>query len=322
MDTERFLVTGAAGCIGAWVLRNLVREGTYVVAFDLDEKYHRLPLILSTEEIKRIHFLQGDISDYSSIESALKSCNATRLIHLAALQLPFCKADPVAGAKVNVVGTVNIFETARQMELQHLVYASSTAVYGPSAAYPVTPLPHDARLSPQSLYGVYKQANEATARIYFQDYGIHSIGLRPYVVYGAGRDQGMTSTPTKAILAAAAGKGYQITFGGSYCFQYANDTARAFIQAARTDFHGADVYNLGGDSVSTQDVITAIEKAIPSSRGKLTFKDNSLPFPSSVDNSSLQSAIGRLDFTSLEDGVAETVMIFRRALKGSIIHAE
>lgn len=322
MNEERFLVTGASGCIGVWVLRNLLRDGAQVFALDRDARHQRLSLVMSDAEIARIHFIQGDVSDYAAVESAFKESRATRVIHLAALQLPFCKADPVAGALVNVVGTVALFEAAKRLGLKSLVYASSTAVYGTSGEYPEAPLANDAPLKPRSHYGVYKQANEGTARIYFNDDGISSIGLRPYVVYGAGRDQGMTSTPTKAILAAAARQPYRISYGGRYCFQYADDTARAFIQAALADCTGAQAFNLGGDSVSTPEVISAIEHAEPTARGLITYDDVPLPFPPEVDNAALIAAIGPLHFTPLEDGVAETLKIFRQALAEKKIRAE
>ena len=319
---EHFLVSGAAGCIGVWVLRNLVREGTPVTVLDLDTKHDRLPLVMTDEEIARIRFTHGDISDFPTVENALRECRATQVIHLAALQLPFCKADPVAGARVNVAGTVNIFEAAKRLGLKSLVYASSTAVYGTSEDYPEQPLSHNALLKPRSHYGVYKQANEGTARVYFQEDGISSIGLRPYVVYGAGRDQGMTSTPTKAMLAAAAGQPYHISYGGRYCFQYADDTAKAFIQSARTDFQGAEVFNLGGESVSTAEVISAIEQAEPSSQGRISFDEIPLPFPPEVDNTALTTATGPMKLTTLNHGVSETLELFRRALSEGKIKAE
>src|SRR5512140_1629251 len=186
MNNERFLVTGATGCIGVWVLRNLLRAGAQVFALDRGAHRHRLPLVMDEAEIARIHFLPGDIADYAAVEQAFKESQPTRVIHLAALQLPFCKANPVAGAQVNVVGTVNLFEAAKRQGLKHLVYAGTTAVYGTSQEYPQAPLAHDAPFKPHSHYGVYKVANEGTARVYFSDDGLSSTGLRPYVVYGAG----------------------------------------------------------------------------------------------------------------------------------------
>ena len=234
MPNERFLVTGALGCIGAWTLRNLIQQHCSVTALDLGDQHHRLDLLMTSEEIAQVNFIQGDISDFDLVLNTFKQIQPTHIIHLAAMQLPFCKADPVLGAKVNVVGTVNMFEAAKQCGLKHIVYASSTAVYGISEEYPEGPLSNDAPLRPRSHYGVYKHANEGTAQVYWRDEGISSIGLRPYVVYGAGRDQGMTSTPTKAMLAAAAGQPYKISYGGRYCFQYGDDTAKAFIACTRT----------------------------------------------------------------------------------------
>src|SRR4030065_1072357 len=218
---ERFLVTGATGCMGAWVVRNLVRENVPVCITIRDSSLHRLQLIMSPEEIEKVHLKKGNITDLLFLESALQDFGATHVIHLAAMQLPFCKEDPSEGALVNVVGTINVFEAAKRSGLHKVVYSSSAAVYGLSDEYSPGALPHEAPLNPHSHYGVYKQANEGNARVYWIDGGIASIGLRPYVVYGPGRDQGMTSTPTQAMLAAAVGRSYHISYGGTAVFQYA-----------------------------------------------------------------------------------------------------
>jgi UDP-glucuronate 4-epimerase len=313
---ERFIVTGASGCIGAWVVRNLVRENVPVCIVDRDPNLRRLQLIMSPDELKRIRLENGDIADLSFLERALHDFGATHIIHLAALQLPFCKEDPPKGALVNVVGTVNVFEVAKRLGLRKVVYASSAAVYGLSDEYLPEALPHEAPLHPRSHYGVYKQANEGSARVYWMDDGIPSIGLRPYVVYGPGRDQGMTSTPTKAMLAAARGEPYHISYGGRCGLQYADDVAKAFIKAARADFQGAEAFNIGGRSVSMEEVVETIEAVVPSQKGTITFEDKPLPFPEEMDNSQLVACIGPLHETSLRDGVSETIAIFKDALKG------
>ncbi len=311
---EHFLVTGAMGCIGAWVARNLVREGTPVTVFDLSDNPHRLKLVMQPEELAQVSFIRDDLTEYNAVEKAVKDSSVTHIIHLAALQVPFCKADPVMGAKVNVVGTVNVFEAARRLGLKRVVYASSVAVYGLSDEYPEDVIGNDALLKPRNLYGVYKQANEGTARIYWQDNGISSIGLRGYTIYGPGRDQGMTSSPTKAMLAAAAGQPAHITYGGRSGMQYVDDVAKIFIQAARVPFEGAEVYNMRGSVVDMSEVIAAIEAVAPAVRGQITCDPKPLPFPAGTDDAALRSLMGALPDTPLQEGVAATVEMFQRAL--------
>src|SRR5260221_6489821 len=130
MSEERWLVTGALGCIGAWTVATLVREGEHVVAFDLGTDDRRLRAIASPEEVEQVAFVPGDLTDLAAVEGALAGHEVTHVVHLAALQVPFCKADPVLGAQVNVTGTVNLFEAAKRQEIgTTIAYASSAAVY-------------------------------------------------------------------------------------------------------------------------------------------------------------------------------------------------
>lgn len=311
---ERFLVTGATGCIGAWTVRSLIREGVYTCALLRGGSLHRLRLIMGEDEIERLHLIRGDITDFALIERSIAEHGINHIIHLAAMQLPFCKVDPLRGAAVNVSGTVNIFEAAKRAGIRHIAFASSTAVYGPRVEYPDGPLAHDAPLRPRSHYGVYKQANEGTAHVYWLEEGISSVGIRPYVVYGPGRDQGLTSTPTKAMLAAAAGREYRISYGGRFGMQYAEDAGRAFIASARVRLDGSEVYNLGGETVSMQEVIRAIELAEPTAMGRISFEESPLPFPEEIDNVPLLSLLGGFAFTPLSQGVRETIEVFKKAL--------
>jgi len=114
MADERFFVTGALGCLGAWTVHNLIRENVDVTVYDLGNSTHRLELLMEPEEIARVHFVKDDITDSEAVARAVSESGANRIIHLAALQVPFCKANPALGAAVNVVGTVNVFEAATQ----------------------------------------------------------------------------------------------------------------------------------------------------------------------------------------------------------------
>ena len=193
-------MTGALGCIGAWTVRNLVREGVPVVTFDQASDPRRISQICTDEEFARITFARGDITELASVEEALDQHGITNIIHLAALQVPFCRADPSLGARVNVVGTVNIFEAARRRadRIRQVVYTGSVGMFDAADADPDTNrLENDATAHPINHYGVYKQANEGTARVYWGENGVSSIGLRPMTVYGPGRDQGIRARPRR-----------------------------------------------------------------------------------------------------------------------------
>ena len=298
MADERFFVTGALGCLGAWVVRNLISENLHVTVYDLGSSWHRLELLMAPEEIARIDFVQDDITDTEAVARAVEASGANRIIHLAALQVPFCKANPSLGAAVNVVGTVNVFEAAKRAGISSVVYASSMAD----------------PLHPLNLYGVYKGANEGTARIYWQDDGIASLALRPYTVYGPARDQGMTSTPTQAMLAAAKDEAYHISFGGTCGYQYADDVARTFIALARLPYQGASVFNIRGSVAHMSEVVDAIVAAEPRVAGRITYEDTPLPFAEAQNEQPLQSLLSEVPYTPLNEGVARTVDHFRQAL--------
>ena len=325
MTAERFLVTGAFGCVGAWTVRALVREGTPVIGFDLGTSTRRLDQILEPDELERVTLVNGDITDLGALEAVLEEHGITNVIHLAALQIPFCRADPPRGAAVNVLGTVNVFEAVARRGLtgRPVVYAGSIGMYAPTDVDPATGrLEEDAVPHPGNHYGVYKQANEGTARIYWTDSGVASVGLRPMTVYGVGRDQGMTSTPTVAIAAAVLGRPFELTFGGATLFQYAEDVAETLLIASRSEAHGARVFNLGGEAVAIADWVRAIEYAVPEAAGLLTIAKSELPFPAAIGHESLAS-LGKVPVTPYREGISSSAAIYRRlAAEGRLVASE
>lgn len=328
MTEERFLVTGALGCIGAWTVRRLVRDGAPVVAFDLGTNRRRLAQILDPEELDRVEVMTGDITELEPLERAIADHGITNVIHLAALQVPFCRADPPLGARVNVVGTVNVFEAVRRRtadgaSMAPIVYTGSIGMFSPGDVDPATNrLLEDAVPHPGNHYGAYKLANEGNAAVYWQDNGIASVGLRPMTVYGAGRDQGMTSSPTVAIAAAVLGIPFRVSYGGSTLFQYADDVAATLIIASRSGSVGARVFNLGGSPASIVDWIAAIDAAVPGAAGLLSFDPAPLPFPADIQHDRL-AALGAVPVTPYADAIAETADIFRAlAAEGRLIGAE
>jgi nucleoside-diphosphate-sugar epimerase len=308
---SRVLVTGALGCVGAWALKAALDDGDEPVGYDVGDATHRLELILTPAELQRVTLVRGDITDLDSFGRTLDEHAITRVVHLAALQVPFCRADPVLGARVNVVGTVNVFEAVKQRldRIPGVAYASSAAVYGP---HDPSPAPERGGAAPSTLYGVYKLANEGTARLYWDDGAVPSTGIRPYVVYGPGRDQGMTSGPTLAMAAAARGEGFAIGYGGVAQYDFAPDVGRAFVRAAAAPA-GSVIANFPGVSASMEQVAAAIESAVPEVSGRITWEETELPFPATLEARALEQLLGPLPPTPLLEGVGETIERFRGA---------
>jgi nucleoside-diphosphate-sugar epimerase len=310
-----YLVTGALGCIGAWVVKTILDAGDRPAVFDAGGDARRLRALLSEDELARVLFLRGDVAERADVDAAFAASGAERVVHLAGLQVPFCKADPALGARVNVLGTIQVFAAARQRGIRHLAYASSAAVYGPPVAGVAAP-DERAACEPATHYGVYKRANEGTARVFWADDGVSSVGLRPLTVYGVGRDQGLTSGPTRAMKAAVLGRRFTIPFSGATDFNYAADTAAAFVACAdparlRVE-RGAHVFNLHGDSVPVAEIVRAIDAQLPEDHKNLIdFAGPKLPIPPALDGTALAAVLPDLVLTPLEHGIAATMDRFR-----------
>lgn len=318
---EKFLVTGAAGCIGAWTIKILLDQGTEVIASDVSEDLRRLRLISYPDEVS-VDFVQLDVSKTDEVKRVVNENGITHVVHLAGLQLPFCAANPPLGALVNVVGTVNIFEAIYQANRSvGLAFASSAAVFGASSSYTSGIVGDSSSLMPNSHYGLYKAANEATARVYSMNHGIGSIGLRPFIIYGAGRDQGMTSDPTKAIVAAVAGVPFKIKFGGNVLLTYAPDCAHAFIEASRAAAGSGDAIclNVPGRRVGIAALVEMIERLVPGSEGLITWDPSPIAAPALLNEPALEAAIGSVMNRPLEQGLSESIAHFRVALEAGLI---
>jgi len=311
---KRFLITGAKGFIGAWIAKTLLEGGDPPYVFDVDPGMQRLSAILDESQLEEVHFIQGDVTKYADLDRAIAENGITHVFHLAGLQVPGCAANPLRGALVNVIGTLNVFEVARKRRelVQRIVYASSAAVFGPEEFYGGGTVPEGAPLLPGTHYGVFKQCNEGNARVYFLNDGIPSVGIRPWAVYGVGRDVGISSGPTKAIKAAVLRRPYIIGFTGAIDLQYIRDTARIFIRSAERDIPGAKVYTPRGSVVRVEEFIRAVEQLLPQARGLIKAQGNKLPIAPDLDDSALRHDLGEDPHTSLEEGIRETANIFER----------
>lgn len=304
IPSDRFdgpvLITGAGGCIGAWACSILSRSGVQVIASDLQPSPARASLILGDEGAAALDWVALDVTDGKAVSSLVEDRGVQAIIHLAGLQVPFCAANPVMGARVNVEGTINIFEAARAHGIKRTVFASSVA----ALSFPI------GSGFKETLYGAYKVANEQTAFVYWADWQVPSIGLRPNVVYGVARDQGISSKNTIAIQAAALGLSYEIPFTGPYSWLYAGEAAAAFIAAAQQDGEGAHVFNMNGRCENIEDGLAIVRHLDDASL--VTAAGSAFPFPPDLDEVPLRAHVADYPAISIQDGISATWQAFKQ----------
>ena len=260
-----------------------------------------------------LRLIPGDVTDIEALKRVIGEHQVNRVIHLAALQIPACRENPLRGATVNVLGTLAVFEAARQSGgVGQVVYASSAAVIGPEERYAAGTVPNDAPLYPATHYGVFKQCNEGNAAVYFRDHGLSSIGLRPWTCYGVGRDEGVTSDATRAIKAAVMGRAFTIRYSGRNALQYARDVAALFVDCALLDRPLARAFNLRGRVVAMTEFLSEIETLLPASQGLLGLSGGPIPVACDLDDQELRELLPAVPDTPLRDGIGETIALFER----------
>lgn len=228
----KVVVTGGAGFFGAWIAKQLLDAGDEVVVVDAGSPGSAWAAVLSQAERDRVTWVNGRVDEPAFI-TTLVDAAPDAVIHLAGLQIPTCRNDPVLGARVNLIGTLNVFEAAKKAAKPfNIVYASSAAIYGPDEDYHREAVSETSAPAPASHYGAFKLCCEHSARAYHIANGISSIGLRPLSVYGPGRDAGLTSFPSRAIAAAVAGVPFEIPYSGPTCYVHVREV-RASVGAAR-----------------------------------------------------------------------------------------
>lgn len=290
----RVLVTGGQGFLGAWIIRRLHGSGHETRVFDAGH---------DTALVVRIAghvppWIQGDIADSAAVHAATEGCDA--IVHLAGILLPACATNPRRGAEINLIGTLNVFDAALKLGVPRIVYTSSAAVFGPDSGAPPLPMSH---------YGAFKLACEGSARAYWHDHGLASIGFRPYVVYGPGRETGLTAGPTLACRAAARGEAYTIGYTGTAGHIYVDDVAAAYEAALLRPPEGAHVFNLEGVVADTQDFATEIARQVPGAR--IGVGGARLAMPAHMPADALPTVLPGLPATSIADGVARTIAFYR-----------
>jgi UDP-glucuronate 4-epimerase len=327
-----FLVTGAAGFIGFHVADRLLRDGHEVVGIDNLNDYYDVRLkqarLGRLEGRTGFRFQKLDIADMTAMRALFESMRFERVIHLAAQAgVRYSLIHPEAYAHSNLVGQLNVLEGCRHAGVPHLLYASSSSVYGLNAKVPFSEL--DAVDNPVSLYAATKRAGELMAYTYSHLYGLPTTGLRFFTVYGPwGRPDMAYYKFAESIM---AGKPIDI-YGGSEQqrdFTYIDDVVEAVVRLAALPPGSSDgdtaesdsppsrstpylIYNVGNQApVSLPDFVQLLEQTL----GRSTTRRPVGPQPGDVlqtysDSSALHQAIGYSPTTTLAEGLQRFAMWF------------
>ncbi len=300
------LVTGGSGFIGTWVLRELLQRGAQPVVVDTQPPPPRWGRILGRDS-ERIVRADASLLDRQSLLAAIEQYHIRHLIHLAALLTPACQDDPWLGCQVNVLGSATVFDAARLSgQVRSVAYASSYAVYGPE----VGDLAAEEN-RPPSFYGAYKQAVDQMAEQYWRHFQMASVAVRPHVVYGPERDQGLTAGPSLAARAAALGQSYTIAYTGRVGYDYVEDVALAFVRAAFECPSGATVVDLPGELATSEEFARAIEAAVPAARGTIHVDGPAIPANIPPRPRFIRELFPDWQAMSLRDGVRKTIEFYR-----------
>jgi len=307
------MVTGGCGFIGAWILRKLLDDGHRATVLDLEKVVRRWEMVLTPQEIASVGYENVRIDDPEQVKAAMAKLAPDAVIHLAGLQVPTCKANPLLGARVNILGTLAVFEAVLMLPKRPgLAFASSAAVFGSDADYDHRTVNDASQPLPGTHYGVYKRCNELNAQVYWRDQRFPSVGLRPLTVYGPGRDVGMTSFPTRALAAAVLGQKFDVPFRGATAYTFVSEVAEYFVAGALHPCSGAAAFTVGGDIVDVPTFLAVAAEVLPAVKDLVTCSGGDLPITSKLDGAELRRAYPQVKRVALREGIRRTVEIFKR----------
>ncbi|MDO8251863.1 MAG: NAD-dependent epimerase/dehydratase [Rhodoferax sp.] len=294
---KRVLVTGGSGFLGAWIIRRLIARGVKVRVLDIHANRQTV-VAIAGDVAHQLDWRVGDIRYANDVRQALQGCDG--VVHLAGVLTPDCSAHPVRGAEINLIGALNVFDAAHAQGLGQVVYASSAGVFGPADAQHPQPATH---------YGAFKLAVEGSARAYWHERRMASIGFRPFVVYGPGRETGVSAGPSLACRAAVRGEPYTICYSGASGLIYVDDVAQAFEAAVLTPAQGASVYNLVGQVATVDEVMAEIRRQVPGAQ--LSADGPPLTIASGITEAGLDALLPQRQPTGLAQGIAATLQFYR-----------
>ena len=305
-----YLITGGMGCIGSYVIRDLLNVGEELIVYDSIQDLTIPKLVLTPEQLDRFTFVQGDITDLPHVLRTVTAHKIDRIIHLASWQVPACNANPPQALRVVCDGTINMFEAARIFNLKRVVWASSVAVFGAPEDYNHQRIENDAPHFPKFIYGACKSLNEMYASYYFDNYNVDIIGLRFTAVYGVGRTRGMSSFSTKMIEDVALGRQCVVPFGDDAVdWQYVEDVSQSITMACTCPTTNTRTFNVKGGIRTVQEGAAFLKQL--ASDAEITLEPGVFGISWDYDATPIAEEIGFTPAYTMEQGILKTFNRFR-----------
>ena len=307
-----YLVTGGAGFIGSHLVERLLRDGAHVRVLDNHSTGSPANLPFASRYPEALELIEGDIRDLSTVERAARGVQT--IFHQAAMRsVPRSVADPLGANENNVTGTLHVFEAARRAGVRRVVYASSSSVYGD---HPDLPKRESQGPRPISPYAVSKMTTELYGAVWTRLYGVETVGLRYFNVFGPRQDPNSeyAAVIPRFILWALHGTPLEIHGDGTQSrdFTYIDNVVDANLLAARTGAGAGEAFNVGcGDRISLLDVVERLEKTLGRALARRHTPSRAGDVPHTLaDVSKARQLLGyvpRVDFT---EGFRRTVEYF------------
>jgi nucleoside-diphosphate-sugar epimerase len=295
------LVTGAAGFIGSPLVRELVMREHDVVGL-----IHRSSPKSLEDIADKVKFVRGSIESFPELIDIIKTHDVKYVFHTAAmLSAESEAAPPMTSININIIGTMNILEASRLMDIRRIVFTSTAAVFSGlrdindnSMKYPF-----------HSIYGSAKLFNELSGLWYYSKYGLDFRGVRFPNVYGRGRTKGSDAFCSQFIEKVALGHRAEIPYPEFVSdWLYVNDAVRSLIMLFNAKEPKKRVYNIAGGIHTIQEAISIVKKIIPGSDIKFAPQAKPFPFPKTTfDDTYARQELGWTPTYSLEEGIKELI---------------
>jgi UDP-glucose 4-epimerase len=311
-----YLITGGTGLVGARIVRNLLKDGNRVIAYDYRPDQAMLDMVIGGQVSSNFQEVAGDVLDFDFLVRTIEENGVDTIVHFAAILGDAIKDNPRKASNINVDGTINVFEAARVLHLKKVVWASSNAVFPVNLPYE---LPRKYKLdevlfSPWGLYGASKLYGEHASDYYFEQFGVDITAVRyGPMLFGAGQQRGRSGDIIRElVLKPAAGQPGRVPFGDAILhWLYAEDAARAAVLATKVRRAKTAAYNIGGYEHPVKELFEYVKGLLPGAEMELLpgyFNGPRYDY----DTSPAERDLGFHPQHTVKEGIKESINIVRQ----------